>query len=964
MKNIIIFLLLIPSFLFCQIQVSEINYDLPRDDYGRKGFIKIDSNEYFIEQGFAGTRVSLVSGTALQFLHELNHRPTDSSFNSYAASYENSNSSLIYDGSILYDIYWDYIYAVDIISGALIEVVDLKQYNLRLQRDFYYGEDFFHFRALGIDWSGYIRLDRNTGEIVNLEEDGIVVDSKRYYTLENENNLFYYDLITNQNVEHTHQFTNIESIEKHESDNDSQLIIVDEEGVHLLKTNGTVQSLNCAIPENGVLGYVSDSRISYSETTEFGLDFKVIDLSNCSQVFSMNFEDESYISNYSNEDIFNEYFIFGFTSSYNGHGTFYLYDIEADTASPIDILIDFPHLVEAVRYDNDLYFIGYNDIHYIGWLPELYRMDLSTSQTDRISDYEIFKTSSITIGESQNDQELNIHFGQHATSTLRQSDLQSTGLTVIEDFDILKNHGINYSIYGETWVDDKLFFYASSGLYCMHDDMTTKIDLGSNTQGVSTFIRKGDQLLGFVGLDDLGYLLMINIEDLSFTKTLIPALDNSRSKWVISDNAFVNLQVGFSNFTSKGFFDLDTEEYITFESLGLPAGSPEFLSGNNILHQSFFTDESKWYLINTLTREITLTDIKPSTYPNPHPDDGGGFYLRGWGLDDEVSFMYLDSEGKVSDIYEEFDYNFFSEGDRFDGNVKSLAFENEDEEEMIIISTRDGEVKRRSIPIDGLYYYQRFFWYESDQVSFVEVKNGSVYDTYLFSFDAEPQKITISGREERLMKVLEEETFSVLIYKDDKNKLFFEKYDYSTGEFTVMNEIQSVRNFELGSSSIKLDDTYHLLSIHDGVTGLEPWLFNVNNGELILLADIKQGAGSSSLNDFAVNPNTSDVYFTAVKTEGDRQLFRLDETLISTEELNANSELNFTVFPNPASYRIYLYEDFEEIRLIGVDGRLIDKDLDYSNNSIYIGDLESGIYLLLGKTNNNLWKNGKVIVQR
>ncbi len=964
MKKLILLLLLIPSFLVCQIQVSDIKNDLPRDDYGRKGFIKVDDKEYFIEQGFLGTRVSLVSGTDLQFLHELNHRPTDSSFNPYAASYENSNSGLIYNGSVLYDIYWDYIYAVDIISGALIEVVDLKQYNLRLQRDFYYGEDFFHFRALGIGWSGYIRLDRNTGEIVNLEDDGIVVDSKRYYSSEDGNTLFYYDLIANQNVEHPHQFTNIESIEKHDSDNDSQLIIEDEEGVHLLKTEGTVQSLNCAIPENGVLGYVSDIRISYSEITEFGLDFKVIDLSSCSEVFSMFFDNASHISNFSYEGIFNEYFIFGFTNSWYGDGAFYLYDIESDTASAIDILIDYPHLAEAVRYDNDLYFIGYNDIHYIGWLPELYRLDLSTSQADRISDYEIFETSSIMIGESQNDQELNIHYGQRETSTLRKSDTQSAELTVIEDFDILKNHGINYSIYGETWVDDKLFFYASNGLYCMHDDMTTKIDIGSNTHGVSTFIRKGDQLLGFVGLDDSGYLLRINIEDLSFTKTLMPALDNSIFKWVTSGNGFVNLQSGISisSFSSKGFFDIDTEEYITFESLGLPIGTPEFVSGNNVLHQSTSDDGYKWYLINTLTREITLTTIKPSAFSDPYPDGVGGFYLKGWNLDEEISFMYLDIEGNVSEIYQDFDYNAFTEATRFDGNVKSSAFENA--EEMIIISTRDGEVKRRSIPIVGLYYYQRFFWYESDQVSFVEAKNGLSYDTYLFSFDAEPQKITISGREERLMKVLEEETFSILIYKDVNNKLFFEKYDYATEEFTVVNEIQSVRNSALGSSSIKLDETYHLFSIHDGVTGLEPWLFNVNNGELKLLADINQGAGSSSMNDFTINPNTSDLYFTAIKTEGDRQLFRLDQSLIATEELNTLSEFNLTAFPNPASHRVQLDEDFEELILIGINGSFVSKDIDHSSRSISVSDLENGVYYLLGKTESGQWKKGKVVIHR
>ena len=60
MKKLFFLFFLFPVIVFSQIQVSDIEYQLPRDDYPRKGFMKVGEEEYFIEQGIEGTILILM----------------------------------------------------------------------------------------------------------------------------------------------------------------------------------------------------------------------------------------------------------------------------------------------------------------------------------------------------------------------------------------------------------------------------------------------------------------------------------------------------------------------------------------------------------------------------------------------------------------------------------------------------------------------------------------------------------------------------------------------------------------------------------------------------------------------------------------------------------------------------------------------------------------------------------------
>jgi ELWxxDGT repeat protein len=965
MKKVFFLAFLLPVILFSQIQVSDIDYQLPRDDYGRKGFMKVGEEEYFIEQGLEGTRVSQVKNDQLEFLHEMNYRPSDSQLNFYAYSFEKSNSGLIYEGSILYEIYWDYIYMIDVVSGELQEVIDLHPYDVRIQQRFYYGENYFYFMALGNGWNGNVRIDRNTGLLDKLVNGGIVVASNQYWVSDDNGTLKYYDLESNQSLEHPFQFSNIEYIRKHDSDSNSRLIIKDEDGIHLLRDNHTIQTLSCNLPSNSQLSYVSDTRLAYTTHTGTELIFSVIDLENCTEVYTMEFTTNAEsISIYTDEQLFDEYFIFGFPNDWQGDGYFYLFDIAANDAAFIDIPIDIPYLDRAVRYGNSLYFLTSNHLHYIGSLLELYRLDLSNYQTERISEQDIYDTGPIVIGESQNDMELNVYYGIEGTASLLQIDNEEQSLEEIESFNLFKNHGIHHNIYADLWVDNKYFFSTSEAIFVMQDDVTTKLlDIGPNVHGSSAYRQKGDFVYVLTGLDGAHYALKINIKDLSYSKLLLPGVEYLYYKRATSDNAIVNLSHNFTNGGSTGFFDLDYEEFITFEDMGLAQGSPGHLSGNNVLYRTTASSGGDWFLINTVTREVILTEIQSGTYPDPYPDGGGGFYLDDWTYADIVSFMHLDSDGELTEIYENFDHSVFYSGDKFDGQVKSLAFDGPDE--MIIVSTKEGEERQKTIIDNGLLYYQNFFWYESDQVSFLEIYNGDSYDTYTFTFESNPENITPSGREDRLVSVLEETSYAILVYKNDQHVLSFERYDYASGNTEQLSELQSVRNSSIDSHPLKISGSKYLISLDDAIHGLEPWIFDIVTGEVQILKDIRQGIGSSNAKDYTIDPLSEEVYFTAIKTEGERQLFKLDQLLISTEELNEVTASDLHIYPIPASTHIYLGKDFENVFIMSIDGKIVSQIGPYVKDSkIAVEGLLDGLYLIQAQSKHNQVEVGKFIIQR
>jgi len=175
---------------------------------------------------------------------------------------------------------------------------------------------------------------------------------------------------------------------------------------------------------------------------------------------------------------------------------------------------------------------------------------------------------------------------------------------------------------------------------------------------------------------------------------------------------------------------------------------------------------------NTLTKQTIPIDITPATYPKPFPDGLGGFYFNGWQFADQVNLFYIAAEGEKTILEENFKHQLFRDGNKLDEDIKSLAFDGENE--MIIFSTDGVTHKLKTIPDSGIKNYQNaeYYWHESDTRSFLEIKSGDYYDTYSFEYDTDPVKI-LETTSDRLVHIMEEEDKAVFIFKDSKHLFIF-----------------------------------------------------------------------------------------------------------------------------------------------------------------------------------------------
>jgi len=929
MKYLLYLLILIPTLAIAQTQVSDISYNLPRDDYTKKGFMKIGEDEYFLERSLSGTKVSLVTVDSLEYIHELKFRPTDSNYNTpVSLSAKDNNSGFYYEGEVLYDIYWEYIYLTNIITGELVEIINLKDHGLKLQKDFDMGDNYFFFKSL--NGFGYVRLDRNTGQVDILDDTGIIQNGRRYSVPSLSNTIQYHDLETNQYLEHPHQFNSIESIIVDDSNPNSSLIIKDGNGIHLLLHDDSIKTLNCSSSSESQIWYATDSTLAYSMDSGSSTHLYIVDMATCTQLQKIEIKNPySYPSSelfvvYTDQQLFDEYFIYGTTNDWQGNGEFFLYDIANDKIAPLEIPVDHIRVDRSVRYGNNYSFLSSNHLHKIGTLPELYRLDLKTYSIERISNLEPYQATSILIGELQSDQEINAYYRWDDTAAVFQIDDQQETLEQVKEYDLYSKIGIYPRVYRDIWVGEKYFFSTIEAIYVMEDNETSKIlDLAPSKGYTSEFVAMDDQVFVLAALDTADYALKIDASDLSYSKTVIDGVQKIAFSHTPTTNAIVNSGNYFSDNNRLGFFDTVAEEYVSYADLGLPTGTPESVSGNHILYRSSSSNDYERYLINTLTRSITLTEIQEYIWPDIFPDQMGGFYLNDTKFDDEVSLKYLDPQGNLTNLFTDFNYEVWGlSGIQSKENVLLLAFNGETD--LITIVIKDGIAYQKIISGDTQLYPTHLEWDDAKNSGLIEVRKGTVYDTYTFTLESESKKITPISREDQIVLVLPEDgPSSIFVYESDNNQLTFERHNFPDGTTELVTEFQCLDNPSLCDKQLKIGDNKYLLRFNDGLTGEEPWTYDTSNGELIQLNDLYEGLISSTINDYTRNPTNGDAYFSARKTQGDRQLFTLEYELSSSSTDIDEEHSSLTALPNPTSDYLRLDKDYQSVNIYNLDGRLI-----------------------------------------
>jgi len=944
---------------------------LPRDDYPRKGFIVVDDNEYFIEQGTEGTLISLITKDSTELIHNLTYRPTDSSPNPYGYSYANSNSGMIHEGPLLYDLYQDYIYTINIITGQLHQVIDLKPYGISFFSNFAIYENYFSFSGLNNRSEKVIvRYDRLTNEIYEIPFTGIRLGPNIYAKQPTIDSITYYNIEDKRQEVFPYEFSDISSVSTTSFSNKPALTVKDNNGLTLIQDNEIIFQTDCSIPDSIEILTVHDSTVICANVTSNWIEIIDYEKGFCFpfgyHVFTPNnsyYNDIPPFRNYSIKELGDEYLIFGTTNDWQGDGIHVLYDLEERSYSRLNIPTDILKNKQVERFGNKLYIVTDNHIHYLGYRPELYEINLKTSVVKQVSDYPVEDIYNVVIGEKQNDDILRVYYHTYSGPSLNNLNVQDKELSEIQSFDILENFGIHDNIYTDSWNNDSYFFSTSNSIYAMENDIVTKLlDVGNNSHGTSSYLARDNYIYVLSALDSAHYAIKIDMDDLSYTTQLIPDLDYLYYKRYNTTDKIINLYGSYNDL--PGYYDVTTETYHPFEDiLSTTSFSTEEISNNSIIIREYSGDSSVWITYNTETQKIYNAKITPDTYPDPYPDDEGGFYCTGWKYDDNASFFHIDEFGKYTELIKDFNYNVFYSGNKFDGEVKSLAFDGEDS--MYIFSAYKGNHSFKSIPDGDLAYWQTgaYYWHESDDRSFLEVPDREFLSTditYTFTFDTDPVIIKQSN-EERLIMVLDNSEKTILAYKNMEDEIIFYDFNEDNLELKETIKFQSTRTQSHEDKYISIGDNRFLVLLNDGVHGLEPWIYNTLNDQLTLLKDMNEISTSSRPNDFMKAPN-GDIYFSALTKGKDRQLFKLDMTTETVDIIDQDPPNFMILYPSPATDIIKVIGDYRTMQIYDSNGRLLHSNYDYQNEEdIDISGLSDGVYIIQTQSKEGHKKQSKFI---
>jgi len=953
-------ILFFPLILISQTQISNIEYLQRIVQQPKKGFIPVGDEEYFIEQGFAETKISLVKEDQLELKHVITDRPTGISYNlNQTHYYQDSNSGLLYNGEILYEFYPSHVYAINILTGEVDHIVDLSNQNVFIYTNFTISPDYYYFSGRQNGVSAFFQYDRQqeTLTTVDLSTSNYYdkIGMRLYLYGQDYSRVVSYDLITETLDTIATASSGKFLPERITLNGEPQLLLRDSSSVYLIDHEHNFTQLDCLEDVKTEELYLMSDVILF--TKENNDSVYVIDRHNCTPITSYLLPTK--LSFRDSRELYDEYVLLSNVSDWSGLAIFFIYDVAEKTFTELNLRADSPYADRAIRYDNKLYIILWNDIHYVGVRPHLVELDLDTKLTKSIDNYDPDKIYTVVIGEHQNDETFHIYYDGEEGSTLQRYKHNEQDLMQVYEFDYLKNVGIRYRLYENTWHNNNLFFYCNEALYVLENNQVTKIidsdsyfNNSPATFGSSGFVKKGGHLHALLPQDSAVYKMTVDLEDFSYQKQAMPGMDYVDYRRPKTEHAIINIPNGYSA-NNTGYYDIEDEQFKPFRHNGVNVNTSDFtLSGNNLLLRRFGSTD-QWIIFDTETESAISTNVPDGEYSTGYPDGKGGFYLIPHRFSPPYDLIHLDSDGSISNVAPNFNYIPFYGGEKLDGEVKSVAFDGDGE--MIILSAKGGDYHFTTIPDDDLLYYQdqSYFWKETDKLSVLEVPNGSQFDTYIFSFGTDPIKITPDGRTERLMGVWNEDEKAILLYVDRfSNTLSFVDYEFATEETTVRQSIiisQSMgRDRSKFSDYVNYADSNYLFTLDDTMHGLEPWLYNSNTGSLTLI-DMREGVPSSNPSQYLMSPDSADIYFIASTVNEGRQLFKLDQT-VGTQPIEVEST-TLIISPSPSTGYIRLNQNLKDLRVYSLSGQLLYTVNRYSKDEqLNLSSLVDGLYYIVATT--------------
>lgn len=970
LKNFYVSLIALGFILVCsvisigQVQVSHVENLMTEDEHPRKGFIKVDTIEYYLEQGLTGTKVWQIENGALNFLHELKLRPTDSKIDlTRHHTYEN-NSNLIYDGHILFEFYYDYIYLIDFVKGETIEIIDLRDFGYKFPSQFKYGKNFMYFHVGSLTgWSGRVRYDRNSKRFEVLKFGGSYFNSKLYTW--NQEGFIYLDLETNKTHQIKHNVNYIFGFQYVDNDPNINFVFQDSFYVYRLLKDDTIDTLDCKIPIGKELLYYSnnriiysDHRITYSSVDDFKIKYFIKDLNTCEVVYSDSLQTTSgypITDFYDNRSLYDNYILMRDFRNQN-IPVYYLYDYKNNKKTELNTF-GYPDFFNNTLTDkNNFYFtsiqsFNFNEDRNAG----LYKLNLETYEITPLIKSDTLIPSKIILSDVIDKDYFNIIHNYEGGYSILQLNKSDEIVNEIYNQNNIKNVGIYKYIRTDLWVDDKYFAATSEAIFMLNETNSRKImDIPKYITMMSELYRKNDYIYIFFGIFDTSYVLKINVHNLAYTKIDLPPKFTLGEMKITKNDLVVNYSSQTFRDATHGYFDLNSDQFISASTLNLQAGRIIDVSGANILYRLY--QNNKLHLFDPILGKLIPLDFVPNFALGVIPDTKGGFYLNV-----NKKLCHLDSSGKLTILLDNFEYLYFRSGN-FTDKQQSFAFYSD--KELVIVIVKNGEARKKVRKIDSSFNHYSFFWHESETISFFEFYVSNQRNLYYYSFDSEPRIVSVRYWNQNTLFVMQNKDHAVFAYRVNGFIYNFDKFDFKTLKVTSTLEFSPGFSY-MYNPTIQLNEKEYLISFDDGTHGTEPWVYNIETHSFTILADMRSGFLPSSPSDYHRHPKTGDIYFLATRSEGDRQLFKIKNDLTSTEHTHNQNAVDFSIYPVPSSNFLILDRDFEHVKVVGIKGNIILTMNNYNKGEVIdICNISNGLYFLSCSNDAQHFKTKTFVISR
>ncbi|MEM9545610.1 MAG: hypothetical protein AAGA77_06530 [Bacteroidota bacterium] len=965
-RSLILLLLIlsIPS-LNAQQQISSIENVTHGRVEASHGFVLYEGKEYFIERNEIVTRISLLEEDKAIHLHDVFVRPKDGKPH-YTTDFRYSNSGILVNNNLIYEIYDFNIYVINFVTGELVSNIELCEHDIQYAGYFSFFDDTILFRGEKSDAESYFVYDieLNLLEELNWTKEAQVFPADQWIYSLDENN----SRVTGYNVERRSFDFEMELTESIESISVQFNLLIP----HLKITTSTRELIE--IKEGEVL-YRSDC--FKAETSELihsyfregiiyaslrnGEDYTVVakDITTCEDAMIFEELEGSNFKFLDNKVLDTRYLLFSAEVIFPHDGIHYIVDIEGKSYNRLEAKSTILKPYETIVENGIVYIMGRDVIYFHENPGYIYLIELQNLTDKPVEFNETYPVQNLVFSEKYADEKLYILWGVSYSKTyVGRYHLPENNTEIIDNQLAEQNRGIMRVSRGLE-VSGKYYYMDDFGIYTLSDD---KVELLIESNANMPMTEKEGNVVGIVGIKGESYLFEINTWNNSWDTTRFDGNGSIDPNSRITPYAVVHPR---NHPHGGGLIDFETKEFIAFRELLGGSNYRIFgMSGENAFLEVSSAAATEFIIVNTRTREFFKVETIGHRYARSPSDGNGGFYLLEVDYDPKGDRKVLHVDGSGNKLGENtilysrpFTKKYFVETQDF-----TLVPLPGDDEVHLFMAKKD-ETKIQSVPFQEVTAWNHLLIRnDDDYIVMVNEIEGAQTITQL-SFDEAPITLTeLQAYEECLEILLTDEKIALFIHEGWEDRIRIEILDRTTKQLLRTERYQISKESDpkvihLGN----LNDTLSLFNFKNQDHGEEGYLFNVNDGSFSLLADIAPGHLDGSPADF-LRMNGS-VYFTSLTEDRSRQWFKLK----INDHLNLSTVNEFSpikIFPNPTSDVISFEFCLSEYEIFSAVGISCLRSNDFNQIEIDVSILPNGHYSILAKVESGEQVYGNFIVQR